>query len=165
MPKDMKIMIGGIILTFLLVIGLAYLQGGNEEAVLTDIGVIQTSPQNYDLGNVPINGGLVTREYEVTNESEDSVKLAKIATSCMCTQAKVITSSKETRFYGMEHATDKNPPVNVEIASGETARVAVNFDPAAHGPQGTGAFDRAVTLTFSDPKGVKTLKFFGTVVK
>ena len=43
-------------------------------------------------------------------------------------------------------------------------KVAVNFDPAAHGPQGTGPFDRVVILTFSDPAGVKELTFNGTVV-
>ena len=63
----------------------------------------------------------------------------------------------------MEGHGDANPAVNLELKAGETAKVVVNFDPAAHGPQGTGAFDRIVWLYFSE--GVKELKFNGEVIK
>jgi hypothetical protein len=166
MGNDIKIMIVGLTVTFLLVIGFAFWKGGqtSEPSVLADVSGIEVSPESFDLGEVPINGGLVTREYEIKNGTAESLKLAKIATSCMCTQAKVILGERETRFFGMEHATDRNPPVNFEIGAGETARVVVNFDPAAHGPEGVGPFDRVVWLTFADPAGVKELYFDGNVV-
>lgn len=164
MDKDIKIMLGALGFTFLLIVGLAFLLGGKEEAVLGDISSVQIIPGFYELGNVSINGGVVTKEYEVKNTTENTMKLKKIATSCMCTEAKIKVGDKETRWFGMEHPTDKNPPVNIEIAPNEIAKVTVNFDPAAHGPQGVGPFDRIVMLTFSDPSGVKELKFNGTVV-
>lgn len=158
-------MIAALGATFLLIIGFAFWQGGKEEVVLGDISNVQVTPEFYKLGDIPINGGLVTKEYEIRNTTDSTMKLKKIATSCMCTQAKIKVGDKETRYYGMEHPTDKNPPVNLELAPNETAKVTVNFDPAAHGPQGTGPFDRTVMLTFSDPPGIKELKFNGTVVK
>ena len=163
MGKDIKIMLGAIVFTFLLIIGLASWLGGREEQTLTEVMGLQVNPEAYELGNVPIDGGIVIKEYEVKNTTDQTIKLRKVATSCMCTQAKVSVEGKETRFYSMEHPGDKNPPVNLEIPSGEIAKVTVNFDPAAHGPQGTGPFDRVVSLTFSDPAGIKELTFSGTV--
>ena len=64
----------------------------------------------------------------------------------------------------MEGMGDKNPPVNLELPSGQTAIVTAIFDPAAHGPKGVGPFDRTVFLYFSNPSGTKELKFNGNVV-
>lgn len=170
MGKDFKIMIAALVFTFLLIVGGAALFGGKEAEVnevggaSVEIQGIEVNPLLYELGDVPINGGIVTKEYEIKNTTSQTLKLKKIATSCMCTQAKVVLGDKETRFFGMEHGMDKNPPINFEIGSGETGKAIVTFDPAAHGPEGVGAFERIVWLTFSDPSGVKELKFEGTVV-
>lgn len=164
---DSKILLGVLGITFLIIVGGVALFGGGEESTatpMTQVMGVETSPASYELGAVPINGGLVTKEYKVKNTTDEVIKLKKIATSCMCTQVKVSVGGKETRFFGMEHAMDKNPPVNLEFEPGQTASVTVNFDPAAHGPQGVGPFDRSVLLTFSDPEGVEELKFNGTVV-
>ena len=63
----------------------------------------------------------------------------------------------------MEMGGDKNPLISLKIKNGETAKVTVRFDPAAHGPQGVGPFDRMVWLYFDG--GVKELTFSGVVVK
>lgn len=169
MNKDYKILIAALIFTFLLIVGFSALFGnkqqGEETMVAgTKIEGLEANPEFYNLGDVPINGGLVTKEYEIKNTSGNTLRLKKIATSCMCTQAKVSLNGNETKFFGMEHGMDKNPPISFEVPANETAKVTVTFDPAAHGPQGTGSFDRMVWLTFSDPAGVKELKFSGTVV-
>lgn len=169
MGSDIKVLMIGLAFTFLLVIGFAYWQGGedtNEQPQsLAQVAGVQINPETYELGDVDLNGGLVTKEYEVKNDTGQPMKLQKIVTSCMCTQAKVSVGERESRYFGMEHPGDRNPSINYEIPSGETAKVTVNFDPAAHGPQGTGPFDRVVTLTFSDPAGIKILTFNGTVVR
>ncbi len=169
MKNDFKLMLLALVFSFLLIIGLSSIfgkkgQDPSEIGIESDVEAVEATPESYDLGEVPINGGIVTREYKLKNISERTLKLKKIATSCMCTQAKVSINGKETRFFGMEHSMDKNPPVNMEINPGEVANVIVTFDPAAHGPQGLGAFERMVWLTFSDPVGVKELKFSGSVV-
>ncbi|MBI2009836.1 MAG: DUF1573 domain-containing protein [Candidatus Chisholmbacteria bacterium] len=122
------------------------------------------TPAAYELGDVAIDGGLVTKEYTLSNETGAAITLKKIATSCMCTQAKVTISDNESRFFGMEHGGDRNPPIRMEFPQGAKATVTVTFDPAAHGPTGVGPFERMVWLTFSDPAGIKELTFDGTVV-
>ena len=153
--------------SILVIVGVAFLgsKGASNQAEtpLTEIPGLTSTPESYDLGNVPIDGGMVTKNYEIKNTTKEKMKLKKIATSCMCTKASVEAGDKKTRFFGMEGHGDANPAVNLELKAGETAKVVVNFDPAAHGPQGTGAFDRIVWLYFSE--GVKELKFNGEVIK
>ena len=168
MNKDLKILIATLVFSVILIVGLAALFGGKgeEEAIVAGQKVegIEANPGVYDLGDVPINGGLVTKEYEIKNTTGNTLKLKKIATSCMCTKASFEIGETKTKFFGMEDHGDKNPPVNIEISGGQTGKVVVQFDPEAHGPQGTGPFDRSIYLTFSDPAGIKELKFNGTVV-
>lgn len=165
MGKDTKVLLGIILATLVILVGGIFLLGRGQEKVLGEVSGLEVTPSSYDLGEVPINGGIVAKEYEAKNTTEKTIRLKKIATSCECTSAKVRVGEKETRFFGMEHAMDKNPPVNLEVGAGQTAIVTVNFDPAAHGPEGVGPFERVVWLTFSDPVGVAELKFSGTVVK
>ena len=167
--KDSKVLIGIALATLLIIVGGVVLLGRNssntgEPEANTEVLGIEATPAFYDLGEVPINGGMVTKEYLIKNTTDKTIRLKKIATSCMCTTASLDLGGKSTKFFGMEGHGDANPPVNVEIGSGQEAKVIVRFDPAAHGPQGTGLFDRMVWLTFSDPGGIKELTFNGTVV-
>ena len=152
------LLIGGFVL-------FASSQKDDQQEVLAslDKNAVAVAPEFYDLGDVPINGGIVQKVYEVKNTSDKTIKIKKIATSCMCTKAKLSLGGKETGLFGMEGHGNKNPPISFEIPSGETARVVVDFDPAAHGPAGVGPIDRSVFLTFSNPAGVKELKFNGVV--
>jgi hypothetical protein len=166
MQKDTKVLIGIIVVTFILIFGGALLlsRSSSQSQVLAEVAGLELSPQNYNLGEVPISGGIATREYVVKNTTNGVMRLKKIATSCMCTEAAFEIGDKKTQFFGMEGHGDANPPVNIEIGAGQEAKVIVNFDPAAHGPEGVGPFDRIVWLTFSDPGGIKELTFSGTVV-
>ena len=112
---------------------------------------------------MPIGGGIITKEYEIKNILGKDVELLKITTSCMCTSTNVKIGDNETKFFSMEMGGDKNPLISLKIKKDETAKVTVRFDPAAHGPQGTGPFDRVVSLYFDT--GIKELTFAGTVVK
>lgn len=164
--KDSKILLGIVALALVIIVGGAFLlgRGSQEPQVSSEVLGIEATPTAYDLGEVPINGGIVTREYSIKNTSDKTIRLKKIATSCMCTTASFDIGGKETKFFGMEGHGDANPPVNVEIAAGSEGKVEVRFDPTVHGPQGVGPFDRVVYLTFSDPGGVKELTFNGTVI-
>ncbi len=163
----MKILLIGVILSIVIIGGGILLLSNYkpEQPITQGVLGLEVNPGSYDLGNIPINGGLVTREYEIKNVTDKTLKLKKIATSCMCTKAKVSLGEKETNLFGMEGHGDKNPSVNLELPAGESAKVTAVFDPAAHGPQGIGAIDRSVYLTFSDPVGMKELKFNGVVVQ
>ncbi|OGM12980.1 hypothetical protein A3A76_01425 [Candidatus Woesebacteria bacterium RIFCSPLOWO2_01_FULL_39_23] len=167
MRGESKILVAAIIFSVLLIIGFVALSGkssSEEIKPMGDVSGISVEPSNYNLGDVPIKGGTVTKEYKIKNTTNNTIKLKKLATSCMCTKAKVKIGDKETRLFGMEGMGDKNPSVNLEVAPNEEMLVTAIFDPAAHGPQGVGPFDRSVFLTFSDPSGVRELKFSGKVV-
>ena len=162
----MKLLIIGSIVTVILMIAGALLLSSvkSETPITGQVEGLEANPESYELGDIPINGGLVTKDYEVKNITDKTVKLKKIATSCMCTKAKVTINNNETRLFSMEGMGDKNPPVNLELEAGKVAKVTAVFDPAAHGPKGIGPIDRSVILTFSDPVGIKELKFNGKVV-
>jgi len=166
MAKEPKVfLIGGIVLVVAIGLSIFFLSNQKTEAPVTaQVQGLSASPEYFDLGEVAINGGLVTREYELKNTTDKTLRLKKIATSCMCTKAKVVVGDEETKFFGMEGMGDKNAPVNLELAAQESAKVIAEFDPAAHGPQGVGPIDRSVFLTFSDPVGIKELKFNGVVI-
>lgn len=165
MAKDIKFLIGAFLVSIVIIIGVAFLLSKNSQSQAEipsgDISGLTVSPERYELGDVAINGGIVIKDYEVTNSTSGKLALKKMATSCMCTTASIQIGDKTTKFFGMEGHGDANPPVNLEIGAGETAKVTVKFDPAAHGPQGVGPFDRIVWLYFSE--GTKELTFNGVV--
>ena len=166
MKSNVKLLLGIILSSILVIGGFIFLnnKAASETIPNVDVAGVEVSPSYYDLADVPIKGGIVSKEYKIKNVTDRTIKIKKVATSCMCTTAKIKTSQKETGFFGMEGHGDRNPSINLELAPGEEALVIVNFDPAAHGPSGTGPFDRTIWLTFSDPGGVKELKFSGKVV-
>lgn len=167
MTQEVKIFSGIIGFTVLLVVVFAFWQGGKKsdaELYRNELTSVVAKPESYELGEVPINGGLVTKEYDLKNNSGTAAEIKNISTSCMCTQAKAVRGGNETGFFGMEHPGDSNPAVDFEIPAGESVKIVVQFDPAAHGPTGTGPFDRTVRLNFSNPAGYKLLLFNGNVV-
>jgi len=166
MTKDIKFLIGAFLISILVIVGVAFLltksSQSQAETPTGDISDLTISPVSYELGDVAIDGGIVSKDYEVVNSTSGKLILKKIATSCMCTTASVQIGDKTTKFFGMEGHGDANPPVNLEIPAGQKAKVTVKFDPAAHGPQGVGPFDRIVWLYFAE--GVKELTFKGVVI-
>lgn len=168
MGKDIKIFIGLTIAAVVIGFGLILRQGGDVDGenvtASGNINEIEINPNFLDLGEVAINGGIVEKVYELKNTSNQPVVLNNIVTSCMCTQANISLGDKASRYFGMEHPGDRNPNLKFEIPAGETAQITVKFDPAAHGPTGTGPFDRVVSLTFNAPAGVKELSFKGVVI-
>jgi len=166
MAKEPKVfLIGGLLTVVAVGLGILFLSNQKTEVSITaQVQGLSANPESFDLGEVAINGGLVTKEYELKNTTDKTLRLKKITTSCMCTKAKVIIGDKETKLFGMEGMGDKNAPVNLDLPAQESAKVVAEFDPAAHGPQGVGPIDRSVFLTFSDPVGIKELKFNGVVI-
>lgn len=172
MTKEAKFIIAGIVGTIVLIGGLAFFMtknsagGSGKDSFVSanEATNLEASPSSgMDLGQVKYDGGIVSKTFEVKNISDKSIKLRKIVTSCMCTTAKVKIGDRETKLYGMEMNGDLNPLVDYDLSAGATAQVIFNFDPAAHGPQGVGVFDRIITLYFD--AGYKELRFNGEVVK
>lgn len=172
MTKEGKIILSILIGTIVLIGGLAYWMtsssggsGGKDSFVsASEATNLEASPSSsIDLGQVAYAGGEVSKSFKIKNNSDKTIKLKKIVTSCMCTTAKFSVNGNETRSFGMEMSGDLNPLVDIDFPAGATGYVTFAFDPAAHGPQGIGAFDRVVTLYFD--AGYKEFKFNGEVIK
>src|SRR3972149_6018400 len=117
--KDSKILLGIIAVALVVIVGgIFLLSKTNQPQVLSEALGIEATP------------------------TDKTIRLKKIATSCMCTTASFDMDGKTTKFFGMEGHGDANPPVNIEIGAGQEGKAIVKFDPAAHGPQGVGPFDR-----------------------
>lgn len=110
------------------------------------VGALSATENLFDFGTISMKNGLVDHVFRVTNPSNSDISVAKIFTSCMCTEAYIKVGSEEKGPFGME-GMGYIPPVNEIIKAGESRDVRVVYDPNAHGPSGVGSIDRAVFLT------------------
>lgn len=106
---------------------------------------LSASETAYDFGSISMAKGKVTHRFAVKNTGAEPILVQKIYTSCMCTEASLITASKTFGPYGMP-GHGFVPSVNQTLAPNEEASVEVVFDPAAHGPAGVGKIQRAVMV-------------------
>ncbi len=119
--------------------------------------------QEHDAGTVSMAAGLVEHTYEIKNIGVGDLKINRIWTSCMCTTARLRVRDKESGEFGMH---SKSGFWSQKIAPGETGYLKVTFDPAFHGPGGTGSVVRAVYLSTDDPKNkTAEIKLLVNVIK
>jgi len=99
----------------------------------------------HNFGNISMAAGKVSKVYWIKNISGDPLTISKLYTSCMCTDATLITKAGKKGPFGMP-GHGPTPRIEERLAPGETAQVEVVFDPAAHGPAGIGQTDRVTTI-------------------
>ena len=176
MKEKTWLLASAILGTLLLVSFLAIWQGGkvNQSSSITSttsqskpvpVTGLTAAPEPFNWGNIKINGGIVQAKFTLKNTSPRALKIAKLETSCMCTEASLKIGDQESPFFGMPgHA--GNADWQAEIAPGAEASLTVKFDPAAHGPEGLGKVDRIARIWFSDPaNSYRDIAFTATVVK
>ena len=110
-----------------------------------------TAPETfYDFGTISMKNWNVTKEFTVTNPTNQDITVKTVLTSCMCTTAFIVGADGKLKgpfsMPGMGYV----PPANETIKAGESRIIRVVYDPNAHGPAGVGRIDRFVTLTDSD---------------
>ena len=119
------------------------------------LGSLISQEESFDFGSISMAAGTVTHNFIVKNTGSDPITIGKMYTSCMCTEASLITAVKRFGPYGMQ-GHGMIPRTNVELAPGEEATVEAVFDPAAHGPAGIGQIRRTITMENS---GGRPLEF------
>lgn len=113
---------------------------------------LELSETFHDWGDIDMKNGKVNHIFKVKNVGEEGLKLANFKTSCMCTEVKLILRQaqdekvEESPTFGMHTQSDW---VGVILPGGE-GEVEVIFDPAYHGPQGTGSVTRTVNFETND---------------
>ncbi len=109
-------------------------------------GTLVSARPFHDFGTISMAAGNVATTYRIKNEGAEPLTLDRIYTSCMCTNATLITANgrKQGPFGMPGHGPLK--AVKAQLAPGEVALLEVVFDPAAHGPSGIGRIERVVTV-------------------
>src|SRR3989338_1824784 len=127
--------------------------------VLTDshparIGDTLTAPETfYDFGTISMKNGNVSKIFKVTNSTGADIKVPSLTTSCMCTNAYILSADGSKRGpFGMPGHGGAVPKANAMIRSGESMDIEVVYDPNAHGPAGVGLIERSVFLEDEDNK-------------
>ncbi len=138
---------------------------GESAAVVSSLGGGELVAENgsFDFGEVRMAKGVVNTTFAVQNSGSKPVRITKVYTSCMCTQASLaLPGGKLLGPFGMP-GHGLIPALNATLESGEEATVEVTFDPAAHGPAGIGNISRIVYLE-NDGGAPLTLNFTAKVV-
>ncbi|KKU91783.1 MAG: hypothetical protein UY23_C0001G0389 [Candidatus Jorgensenbacteria bacterium GW2011_GWA1_48_11] len=149
MKKNKDIVIG-ILASLAIVAGLiAWSQSAEtgETAALKNLGPSQlvANESSFDFGTISMARGKVSRVFKFRNDGSGPAVLSRVYTSCMCTEASLISAAGRLGPFGML-GMGFNPPIRETIPPGGEGEVEVVFDPAAHGPAGVGRINRVVSL-------------------
>lgn len=118
----------------------------NGSAASTGPAAFTIPVRAYDFGRVSMAAGRVTRQFEITNTSDRTIRVNRLSTSCMCTTATITSGTVRRGPFGMEGHGGRVPKIDVPVAPGARTTIDVTFDPAAHGPAGVGAIERTIQL-------------------
>jgi len=158
LPIVLSVLLLGGLVTFIVVKSAKNSNGsssgssnGSSQETQTGTPKIEINPQKFDAGNLPINGGVFKKDFEVKNAGTGDLKINSISTSCHCTSAVLKIGDKTSPKFGM----DGSGFWSGNIPAGQTAQLEVIFDPAFHGPAGIGAATRVVYLGTNDPQNKK----------
>src|SRR3990167_3268784 len=120
-------------------------------------GFLTAEETAFDFGMVPIYGGKVKHNFTLKNDGQGPIKISKIYTSCMCTEAMLINGQSKKGPFGMPGHGGLITFANQEIGAGGEATIEVEVDPAAHGPQGTGPAKKVVYIETDDSQKIQLM--------
>lgn len=108
-------------------------------------GALTAEESSFDFGVISMAAGNVSRSFKIKNSGAGPVVVKKIYTSCMCTTAILNKGGNKSGPFGMPgHGSATR--LKETVGPGEEAEIEVVFDPAAHGPEGTGLIKRVVYI-------------------
>ena len=138
-------------------VSLFYGEGVSLFATPDKKGNLTAEEAAFDFGAVPMYGGNVKHNFTLKNNGSGPVKISKIYTSCMCTEATLISGQSKKGPFGMPGHNGLATFVNQEIKAGESATMEVEVDPAAHGPQGVGPAKKVVYIETDDSQKIQLM--------
>ncbi len=138
-------------------VSLFYGEGLSLSASGDENGNLTTEDNAFNFGTVPMYGGKVKHSFSLKNNGQGPVKISKIYTSCMCTEATLITGNAKIGPFGMPGHGGLTMRKSQSLSSGEEAIIEVEVDPAAHGPQGTGPAKKVVYIETDDSQRLQMI--------
>lgn len=118
---------------------------GSPDPTAAVLSTLEAEETSYDFGYVSMAQGKVEKKFRIKNTDSSPATIEKVYTSCMCTEASLITPQGKFGPFGMP-GHGLAPKVNKEIKPNDMVEVSVVFDPAAHGPAGVGPIERVVYI-------------------
>lgn len=140
---------------------------GNSSSLgqLVPLSNLEISPQPFEFGDVSMKKGIVNQTFTLKNKTGQPIEVARVETSCMCTEASLKVGDKESPYFGMPGHTS-NPGWQATIPQDGEVVLTARFDPNAHGPEGVGLARRVVRVFFSDPQSTYAdINFSVNVIK
>lgn len=107
---------------------------------------LSAKEKTFDFGLISMSKGKVEHTFTLNNSGDSKIKITKIYTSCMCTEATLINGTSNKGPFGMPGHGGNSQKLNEIINPGDEINVSVVVDPAAHGPQGTGPAKKIVYI-------------------
>ena len=159
MKNNIWVWVIGFIILALFLVFIA--RSGSAPKVFTDSFLV-TEESSWDFGEISMANGDVFHSFVLQNNGNEAVRITKIQTSCMCTEASLETGGKKYGPFGMHGPFG----ADIEVAPNDTVIVKAKYDPNAHGPSGTGFISRSIYIdTNSAIKPKIELKFTANVIK
>lgn len=112
--------------------------GNNNELI--------SQEKSFDFGLVSMAKGSVNHSFILKNAGDSKIKITKIHTSCMCTEATLVQGNSRKGPYGMPGHGGLSSKMDEVVDPGREISIDVVVDPAAHGPQGTGPAKKVVYI-------------------
>lgn len=137
--------------------GISVWYGENLSAVEDKNGSLFAQEDSFDFGTVSMSKGNVKHSFKIKNQGSGAVKINKIYTSCMCTEATLAIGASRKGPFGMPGHGGISGRINETVNPGQEIEIDVSVDPAAHGPQGTGPAKKVVFIE-TDSLETPTLK-------
>lgn len=140
------------LLTALLVIGIAaYLLTDTPQAASSpNEGSLAVLPEVQSLGEVSVASGDVSTAFRVTNRGDQPITIEDMETSCMCTEATLISQGVAGPAFGMRGHGTGPTGWSATVGAAETATLRVDYDPTVH-PDLRGSVTRVVRLYTDSP--------------
>ena len=116
-----------------------------------------STEKSFDFGTVSMANGKVNYSFKIRNNGDTPVKITKIYTSCMCTEATLVNGASRKGPFGMPGHNGFASKMNEVVKPGQEISIEAEVDPAAHGPQGTGPAKKVIYIE-TDSAITPTLK-------
>jgi hypothetical protein len=116
------------------------------DIIVSEESQVEIEETNYDWGEIQLQGGNVEKVFTIKNSGKADLKLANVSSSCMCTEAQIEIDDDISPLFGMH----SNSSWVGSVRPDGQATLKVIFDPAYHGPSGTGQISRIVSVETND---------------
>ncbi len=116
-----------------------------------DAPKIEFAEIEYDLGEVSQTEGIVSTDFEFSNQGKSDLVINKLSSSCGCTSGAIVYRDEVGPQFTMEGHGQENPKNwQVAISPGDNAIMRVYYDLTVH-PDLEGAVTRTVSIFSNDP--------------